>query len=241
MYERVILMTLLAFGAIAGEKVTWGYGGPTGPQHWGELSPEFALCSQGVNQSPIDLANLIEADLPALQIRYQPVGAEIVHNGHTIQINLEQGNQIEVDGRQFALLQFHAHTPSENLIDGQSFPLEIHFVHADDSGQLAVIGVMFQEGTANPALSEAWADLPQEFQSRSLPAPFAAETLFPEARDYYRFNGSLTTPPCSEGVLWMVLKQPVEASRQQIDAFLQAIGHTNNRPVQSTFARPVLQ
>jgi len=145
-------------------------------------------------------------------------------------------------GNTYQLKQFHFHSPSENLIDGKSYPLEGHLVHSDDKGNLAVIGVMFNVGEANPVLSAAWAVMPEKADGKNpLSAPVNAAGLLPSDQDYYRFNGSLTTPPCSEGVTWIVMKQAMTASQAQIDQFSKLMGHPNNRPVQPVNARPVLK
>ena len=149
---------------------------------------------------------------------------------------------LELDGMRFELKQFHFHAPSENLIEGKSYPLEGHLVHANDRGELAVVAVMFEPGRANAALSLAWQVLPAKAgESHGLKEPVSAEQLLPAKRDYYRFSGSLTTPPCSEGVRWLVMKEPVQVSQAQIDAFKAVMHHPNNRPVQPLNGRLVLQ
>jgi carbonic anhydrase len=131
--------------------------------------------------------------------------------------------------------------PSENLIQGKSFPMEGHLVHADKDGHLAVVAVMVGEGEASKALETAWAQMPEQGEKRALSSNISPLEILPEDRDYYRFNGSLTTPPCSEGVRWLVMKQPTSASKEQITKFLQVVRHHNNRPVQAVNARPVLE
>ncbi len=178
------------------DKAHWSYAGTTGPEHWGELDPKFALCSSGKNQTPIDLNQFIEGDLAALKLNYKVGGDEVLNNGHTIQLNFPTGSSLEVDGKKFELKQLHFHSPSENWIDGNSFPMEVHLVHADRDGNLAVIGVMFSEGAANPELGKLWANMPQQANERKgLPTAAAATAFLPRSRDYYRFEGSLTTPP----------------------------------------------
>ena len=185
---------------------------------------------------------MIESDLPAIAINYQSGGNEILNNGHTIQINYIRGSTITVDGREFELKQFHYHSPSENTIDGQSFPLEAHFVHADKAGNLAVIAVLYKTGEQNAELEKAWAYMPENAgEKQALPNPVEGNILLPPDRDYYRFNGSLTTPPCSEGVWWLVMKHFSTASTEQIDKFIHTIHHPNNRPIQSLNARVILK
>ena len=220
----------------------WGYLGDEGPERWGEISHEFAICSSGKNQSPIDLANFIKADLPPLAIDYQVAGNEILNNGHTIQINNAPGSRFSVDGHSYELKQFHFHAPSENLIDGKSHPMEAHLVHADSSGKLAVIAVMFEEGKENPSIAQAWSKMPKQVSEKfALTPSVAAEGILPPKRRYYRFNGSLLTPPCSEGVLWLVMKDPVTVSKSQIEEFEHVMHHPNNRPVQPVNARALLR
>lgn len=245
MNKKHLLSALTALcvssSALAGSHAHWSYSGETGPEHWGELDPAFAACSAGKNQSPIDLSGFIEADLPAIGFDYASASREILNNGHTVQVNMTPGSTITVDGQTFELKQFHFHAPSENHINGKSFPMEAHFVHADAAGNLAVVAVMFEEGAENPSLQTAWDHMPaHEDEDHPLPGLSAAD-LMPADKDYDRFNGSLTTPPCTEGVRWLVLKTPITASKAQIEQFSHVMHHANNRPVQSVNARPVLQ
>jgi carbonic anhydrase len=241
---RAVLTTALlvsptAFGAAGAH---WGYTGHAGPEHWGELEPAYALCASGKNQSPVDLTGFVEADLKPISLDYHGSATEILNNGHTVQANFGAGDTITVDGRAFVLKQIHFHTPSENHIDGQAFPLEAHFVHRDDQGNLAVIAVMFKEGKENLAIAKLWRQMPEKADERAaLVSKFVAAELLPASRDHYRFNGSLTTPPCSEGVLWMVMKESVTISREQVERFARVIHHANNRPVQPLNARAVLR
>ncbi len=220
----------------------WGYAGEAGPENWSKIDPKFAMCGIGRNQSPIDLRGFVESDLKPLKFAYKAGAADIVNNGHTVQIDYAAGSSLTVDGRTFELKQFHFHAPSENRIGGKQFPLEGHLVHADKDGNLAVVAVMFQEGAANPLLAKLWEKLPPKAGDKSaLPAGLSVSQLLPADRDYYRFNGSLTTPPCSEGVWWLVLKKPASASKAQVAQFSKTVGFSNNRPVQPVNARPVLR
>lgn len=220
----------------------WEYSGEFGPEHWAEVQSDFVACSSGRNQSPIDLGNFIEADLPAIVFDYKPGGHEVVNNGHTVQVNYSPGSSITVDSTVFELKQFHFHSPSENTINGKSFPMEAHFVHADAKGNLAVVALMFKEGDSSKLLETVWPHVPQDADDETdLTPPVAAADLLPADRDYYRYSGSLTTPPCSEGVRWFVLKQPAKATPEQLGKVGKAIGHPNNRPVQPVGARSPLQ
>jgi carbonic anhydrase len=234
-------VSLACCAAFAASTVHWTYSGEDGPANWARLSPEFADCD-GENQSPINLTGFVEADLRPIDFAYQPGGSRVLNNGHTVQVDYAEGSSIVVDDIRFDLKQFHFHAPSENLIEGKSFPMEAHFVHADTDGNLAVVSVMFIEGKANDTLAQTWAHMPVHAGDKhALPTPVAADGLLPSNRDYYRFNGSLTTPPCSEGVRWLVMKEQVSVSKQQIQEFSKVMHHPNNRPVQPKNARSVLQ
>jgi len=244
-YAVMMLLGGMLSGAVAGaaeHQVHWGYANNEGPEYWGSLSSKFALCDTGKNQSPIDLSGFTEAELAPLAFSYDTAVTELVNNGHTIQANYRPGSSLTVDGHTFELKQFHFHVPSENHIDGQSYPMEAHLVHADKDGNLAVVAVMFQLGEANPVVEALWQQLPLHAgEEAEVNSTVNAETMLPESQDYYRFNGSLTTPPCTEGVWWLVMKQPVSVSQAQIDKFAEAIHHPNNRPVQALNARTVLK
>jgi len=220
----------------------WGYSGEAGPENWSKVDAKNVMCALGRNQSPIDLADFVEADLKPLQIDYKAGAAEIVNNGHTVQVNYAPGSTLTLENRAFELKQFHFHAPSENRIGGKSFPMEGHLVHADKDGNLAVVAVMFRAGAANAVLEKAWAAMPAKAGDRAaLPAGLNVLQMLPADRDYYRFNGSLTTPPCSEGVRWLVLKTPANVSQAQVDRFSGTLGFANNRPMQPVNARPVLR
>lgn len=219
----------------------WGYAGAEGPEHWASLTPEFAACS-GHNQSPVDIKGTIKSALAPLTLHYQTGATALVNNGHTIQVDYAPGSTLTLDGKAFTLKQFHFHAPSENLIQGRHYPLEAHLVHASEQGALLVLAVMFEVGAGNPLLTTAWRQIPtQSGTTATLTRPLDVRALLPRNLDYYRFNGSLTTPPCSEGVRWLVLKHPVTASQAQIDAFKAVMHHPNNRPAQSLGARTILE
>ena len=220
----------------------WGYVGAEGPEHWGELSADYHTCLDGKNQTPIDIEAAEDVTLPPLQFHYAVSGYDELNNGHTIQVNYQGGSWLTVDGHNYELKQFHFHTPSENHIHGHEFPMEAHLVHADAEGHLAVVAVMFEEGAENAELKTAWQTMPTHAdEHHALTQNISAAALLPALHDYYHFTGSLTTPPCTEGVNWIVLKQPVTASAAQIAQFSQVMGHPNNRPLQSLNARTVQQ
>ena len=230
----------------SGHGTHWGYTGHEGPENWGDLDPKYTMCKAGSSQSPINITkevSIMSKDLEVLSFKYATSASSILNNGHTIQVNIQEGSDIEVDGIKFNLKQFHFHTPSENQIDGQHFPLEAHFVHASKDGQLAVVAVMFEEGKENKIIKKIWDRMPSkagETSTCGLPATMIKEIL-PKKKDYYRFSGSLTTPPCSEGVRWMVLKDYATISKAQVAEFLKVMHHENNRPVQPVNARKVMK
>jgi len=223
------------------EHAHWGYSGDGAPENWASLTGDNFACT-GKNQSPINLTGFIESELAPIVFHYQAGGNEIVNNGHTVQVNYQKGSYIEIDGKQFNLLQFHFHAPSENHINGEAYPLEGHLVHADKDGNLAVIAVMFKEGDENKGLATAWKQIPMhEGDKHAFSASVDAIDILPENKDYYRFNGSLTTPPCSEGVRWFVMKEAVTASKAQIEAFKATMHGANNRPLQDVNSRVILK
>jgi carbonic anhydrase len=236
-----MLMVGTAFAG--GHGTHWGYTGHEGPEFWGDLSHEYATCKSGRNQSPINITNVTESELSPIVFNYNAVPMSIVNNGHTIQVNYAAGSTITVDGQTFNLLQFHFHTPSENIVEGNSFPMEAHLVHADKDGNLAVVAVLFQEGMSNPFIETIWAHMPEKVgETKDLSdVHLNAADMLPSDKAYYRFNGSLTTPPCTEGVRWMVLKSPEPVSTSQAGKLNKVLGVDNNRPVQPVNARPVLQ
>ncbi len=241
MRKSLLACALLLCPVVFAAAPHWEYSGEAGPAHWAKLTPEFGQCA-GSNQSPVDLSGLVEAKLAPLVLHYKAGGNTVVNNGHTVQVGYAPGSTLQLDGTRFELKQFHFHAPSENLIEGKSYPLEGHLVHVSDKGEIAVVAVMFEAGKANSALAAAWSALPAKVgEIQPLKTPLVAEQLLPENRNYYRFSGSLTTPPCSEGVRWLVMKQPVEVSQAQIDAFKAVMHHPNNRPVQPLNGRVVLQ
>ena len=218
----------------------WSYGGSEGPAYWGELSADYSQCSIGRNQSPVDLNqdDAIRSNKDSVQVDYQPMGYELVNNGHTLQAT-PQGSQppLQIGSRTFTLKQFHFHDPSEHTFKGRHFPLELHLVHGAEDGALAVLAVVFQEGDENPALAPLVAESLSRGQTRKLAEPLDIRPLLPKKLSYFRLNGSLTTPPCSEGVTWVVFSSPVKASKAQIEALGQIMGGPNNRPVQPLNAR----
>jgi carbonic anhydrase len=239
---KLVLAPLGMLAVQTAQAQHWGYTGAAGPEHWSELESDYAMCGQGRNQSPIDLAGFLEADLKPLAFSYRAGAVDIVNNGHSVQISYAPGSMLSVDGHVFELKQFHFHAPSENRINGKSFPLEAHLVHEDQGGNLAVVAVLYEDGAADPLLSKLWDAVPAEEGAKAaLPVGMDVTALLPSDRDYYRYNGSLTTPPCSEGVWWLVMKQQKTVSPEQVQRFANVLGFANNRPLQPVNARVVAQ
>jgi carbonic anhydrase len=225
----------------AGPDGHWSYAGEAGPAAWGALKPEFSLCARGSRQSPIDIRDGIAVELEAPNFDYRPSGFSVVDNGHTVQVNVAPGNTIEVTGRRYELVQFHFHRPSEERINGRQFELSVHLVHRDPEGRLAVVAVVLERGAAQPVVQQVWNNLPLE-KHETVPAATAIDVaaLLPQDRRYYTYMGSLTTPPCNEGVLWMVMQQPVPVSPAQIGIFSR-LYPMNARPVQQAAGRLIKQ
>jgi carbonic anhydrase len=215
----------------------WDYAGSGGPEAWGQMKPEFAKCSSGTRQSPIDIRDGIRVELDAVQFDYKPSAFRVIDNGHTVQVNVGPGNSIEVMGRRYDLLQFHFHRPSEERINGRQFDMVAHLVHKDIDGRLAVVAVLLDRGSVQPIVQSVWNNLPlekgDEVAARGV---LNLNELLPTERSYFTYMGSLTTPPCSEGVLWMVMKTPVPISGEQINIFSR-LYPMNARPVQSAAGR----
>lgn len=219
----------------------WTYGGDAGPDHWGELGPENKPCAIGLQQSPVELSGAMAASVPAPIPRWTPSrAAMVVNTGHTLQVNVENGGGVTLEGKAYALKQFHFHHPSEHTIEGKAYPLEVHFVHAATDGDLAVIGVLFEEGEANAALDPIWAVAPIKEGEFRVAAEVNPLRFLPPTAGVYRYEGSLTTPPCSETVHWTVMTTPVKASASQLAAFA-SLFPWNARPVQPLNRRYVLK
>ncbi|MBY5930088.1 carbonic anhydrase family protein [Halomonas sp. DP8Y7-3] len=226
----------------ATEAPHWSYQGETGPAHWAELSDSYEMCGLGHNQSPVDIAYGVDAALAPLELSYGQPGTAVVNNGHTVQVASSQDNTLTLDGDVYTLLQMHFHAPSEHTVDGRQFPLEAHLVHANKEGDLAVVSVMFDEGEQNAVFDGLVASLPSSAgDTAEIDGGIDFAQVLPEDQEYFRLNGSLTTPPCTEGVRWLVMKAPQSLSSDQITAFAQAIGVDNNRPIQPRNARVVIE
>jgi carbonic anhydrase len=226
----------------ASHAVHWGYTADDGPDRWASLSADFALCDAGRAQSPIDLvagapvepaSGTLATEMTTLSLSGTAREVELVNNGHTIQVNHESGSELTVSDTPYALLQFHFHAPSEHRVDGRAYPMEMHLVHQSGDGSLAVLGVLIDEGSPNAAFESLWTTLPEESGETTHLADrdLDIDDLLPERGRSYRYEGSLTTPPCSEGVYWLVFERSIQLSADQIEAFTSIIDG-NNRPVQ---------
>lgn len=237
--------------ASADDVIHWGYSASDGPAQWMSLREDWRLCGEGRSQSPIAL-RVKDAVAPAeaLDFDYKPSSlrisrnayvVEALNNGHTIQVNVDEDSDLAIGAKRYRLLQYHYHAPSEHAVNGRHYPMEIHLVHQSEAGEIAVVGIFVEEGEENPALLDVLDHLPEEHEG-----PVHRENveqhpkkLIPERHRWFRYAGSLTTPPCTEDVRWFVIESPIQASRSQIDAFT-ALYSGNARPIQERHDRSVV-
>ncbi|OLN23761.1 carbonic anhydrase [Domibacillus antri] len=226
--------------------VHWSYKeGETGPDQWGKLDASYAACMNGSEQSPVNIefSQVKTSERSGnIETHYAPGSFSVVHNGHTIQVNAEgTDNRMTVEESEYNLVQLHFHTPSEHQFNGRHLDMELHLVHQNANGELAVLGVMIREGKENENLASVWEKLPKEETENGISVKeLDLHTLLPENQASFYYNGSLTTPPCTEEVKWIVLEQPIEMSKEQIQAF-QQIFPDNHRPVQSLNEREIMK
>lgn len=236
-----VCLAKLAMADTAEHKAThWTYEGEAGPEQWGSLSPDFKVCDLGLQQSPIDLVDATRAEISPIAISWSNGQFAVLNNGHTIQVNCKSSGSIAIEGHDFDLLQFHFHHPSEHKLNDQSFDLECHFVHKSAQNGLAVLGVFFRPGADNAALQPVFDAMPAETGQEVPLAGLDLNSLLPQTRSYFRYKGSLTTPPCGEIVTWTVFKDPIEASHEQIAKFA-GMFPMNARPVQNLNRRFLLE
>lgn len=212
----------------------WGYAGEIGPANWGNLDPAYSECSTGKKQSPIDLAGATPSTLPEINYDYKPSAIKLENNGHSIEWGYAPGSSIDIGGTQYELVKLHFHAPSEHLLNGEHYPMEMHMVHETPDGKIAVIGVLIKQGAENPAYAKLWSVLPKnKGEIQSTDTGLNSIDLLPtnpQQASRYSYEGSLTTPPCTEGVQWNVYEQPIELSQAQIEQFT-SIYSNNIRPV----------
>jgi len=242
LFSSALGLMLIPVFVHAQQAHSWSYRGENGPNSWGTLDPRNSLCSAGRSQSPIDIKDAKEADLPALKFDYKAAPMNIVDNGHSIQVNYAPGSSLKVGQETYSLRQFHFHYPSEEHVNGQAYDMVVHLVHADAEGRLAVVAVLLKQGKANTLIDSIWKNIPKEKEKAVTVSgtTLNATELLPTDHGYYTFTGSLTTPPCSEGVTWYVMKVPVTLSKDQV-AFFSAVYPMNARPIQATYGRQILQ
>ncbi|UXN05658.1 carbonic anhydrase [Bartonella sp. HY761] len=232
----------LSLVCVASAGVHWGYEGAEGPEYWGDLAPEYAQCKIGKNQSPIDIQEIHESsEKSPIKIHYEITADELVNNGHTIQVSPKNADDyLTFKGEKYFLKQFHFHVPSENTILKRSFPLEAHFVHATKEGKLLVLAVMFNEGEESKSFKQILSSIPEEHDKTvDVGEEIDLDDMIPNTEHYYHFDGSLTTPPCSEGVTWIVLKDTKTIGKDQVEALAKILKHHNNRPIQPLNDRKV--
>ncbi len=246
-FALVAMFLLMPFGVAGASEIEWGYHGEIGPEIWGSLDASFASCDTGTSQSPIDIPADDDCDgVEALTLSLSSATSlEVENNGHTIEVEVPVfDGMLTLDGKDFVLVQFHFHTDSEHLIDGESFPMEMHLVHRSADGTLAVVGAMIEAGEAHEELAKIFDDLPQAEGDHRSVEDFDLGSLVPDDLEVFRYSGSLTTPGCSEGVRWNVLAEPIELSFEQIDAFRAIFSGSefpqgNRRPVQPLNGRDI--
>ncbi len=237
-----ITMTTGVFAA----SVPWGYEGEEGPEFWGDLSPAYELCKTGKEQSPIDFISGTAkiSKLDEIKTDYESDALNVQNNGHTIQINMAPGSTIKTPTGKYQLLQFHFHYKSEHTVDGTHSDLEAHFVHMNKNGQLGVLGVFIQpnhSGKENEGLATILQYAPHDVATNSLSVELEIEDILPseEIKNFWHYNGSLTTPPCSEGVKWYVAQKNIYASEEQIEKMAALVHHHNYRPTQELNGRKI--
>jgi carbonic anhydrase len=215
----------------------WSYEGEGGPHQWAALRGDYATCGTGKRQSPIDIREGIKVNLEAIKFDYKPTQVRIVDTGHTLQVSVGEGLGLTVMGKRHELIQFHFHRPSEERINGRSYDMVAHLVHRNAEGQLAVVAVLLEKGSEHPLIQTVWNNLPLEQNMEVTPEEsIDLNKLLPENRSYWTYMGSLTTPPCTEGVLWMVLKQPMQVAAEQV-AIFSRVYRNNARPLQPANGR----
>lgn len=233
--EKSILSHLLP----SKEGAHWDYEGSNGPENWGKMAEANQACASGQEQSPIDLTGGVDAEVSNIALHWKAGDWNVLNNGHTIQVEGKDGGYATIDGERFDLIQFHFHTPSEHTIDGRNYPMEVHFVHKNAEGRLAVIGVLMMPGGENPLFSTIMEKAPKEEGTASV-GLIEQRGMIAPIDGVYRYQGSLTTPPCSETVLWTVLSTPILVSQKDVEAF-QALFPMNARPIQPVNRRYVLR
>jgi carbonic anhydrase len=215
----------------------WSYEGEYGPANWGKINPAWAKCGDGNRQSPIDIRDGMKVELEQITFDYHPSSFNVTDNGKTVQVMVGSGNFITVNNRTYELIQFHFHRPSEERINGKGYEMVVHLVHKDGEGRIAMLALLLERGKPQPVIQTVWNNLPLEKLETLAPAiELDPMDLLPAKREYFTFMGSMTTPPCQEGVLWLVMKEPVQASPAQM-ALFSRLYPLNARPTQPSSGR----
>lgn len=234
------LASSLPLLAQAADTPHWQYSGEYGPQHWGQMRPDYAQCERGQHQSPIDIKVAGKQVQAPLQFEYRPAPLRINNDGHTVRVRFSNGSALLMGKQRLTLQQFHFHTPGGDRLKGEEFAMGMHFLHKSRAGRLVSLVVLFRVGAENPALAALLPKMPAQGQPEQVVTGTMIDPaqLLPAAHGYYAYEGSLTAPPCTEGVLWLVMKQPLELSAAQL-ASLQKLFPDNARPVQALHGRVV--
>ncbi len=235
----IVLLVVLGCGGGGDEAsrsddsgVEWSYSGDLGPSHWAELSMDYAACGEGVEQSPVDFAGAMPSLLPALEVDYHPTPLVLTNNGHTIEVEYLEGSSLSLAGESWEVTQFHFHSSSEHTIQGNAAPMELHIVHRDPTGARAVLGTFIEIGEHNEILAPVFDHLPSAGTTNEIEGvEINIGDALPPHLSAWRYDGSLTTPPCDEGVRWFVLGTPIIMSASQVGAFTDFF-HNNARPTQ---------
>ncbi|MDH5757332.1 MAG: carbonic anhydrase family protein [Nitrospinota bacterium] len=217
----------------------WSYSGATGPEHWGDLDPQWAACKSGTNQSPVDITDPVTHASADMEFHYKASAGTVMNNGHTIVFTPTDGGYILVSGKQYNLLQFHFHTPSEHLVNGSAYRMEGHLVSQAADGNYAVVGVFYDSGNGNNVVETVFGAVSDtENHETAVTAEVDANGLLPSGMAYYRYSGSLTTPPCTEGLVWSVFETPSTAAETDIQKMENLYGG-NARPAQNLNGRTI--
>ncbi len=236
----VFVVALMLSGKSEDKGAPWGYNEDLGPKEWSNLDDKYRMCKDGLNQSPINITNTIDAVLNPLSFEGTAKATSFENNGKNIKVNFSSTNSLTIDNQKYNLKQIDFHTPSENQIKGVFYPMEAQLIHSNNAGELTIVSVMFEIGEDNIFLNKLLRNLPEnEGDKNTLKSVVLGYDILPKIKDYYRFNGSLTTPPCTEGIKWFVLKTPVSVSKTQLADF-DAVVPTNNRPIQKINSRLIL-
>lgn len=246
--KKIMLSTAIIVSLFASQSYAdgWSYADPNGPEKWASLAPENTLCGSGKNQSPVDIDRKKTANIQTAGIKFNygmTLPETITNTGNLLQISTRGWAKITVDGIEFALSTIDLHIPSEHTVDGKHYPMEIEFIHRSKDGQIAVVSRMAIPGRPDRTLRKIMENLPMKAGQTEKLSPTALKNAEMKKKygNYYRYNGSLTTPPCTEGVRWFIMKQPLTVSKEQYEKLKKAMPQDNNRPAQALNARKVLQ